>query len=536
MNKMLGSIKRRPTVPPAQEPGSVPGSSEDVAFDRSGPGDPPEVTAARCVRLFCESSGPNSSVASGDEVTYLPPIVDAAESSPAAAAECARIIRKFLHKDFSAYQYNAIMLMRILADNPGPTFTRNLDKKFTDTTKDLLRGCRDPSVRQLLMETLDSFESTKSHDEGLMLLIEMWKKEKEKAYKAYGGRPPPAPLGPRPLNAPAFDPHSQNYFARSHHNKRLPNAVELANRLEEARTSAKLLEQVAACTPPSEVLSNDLIKEFADRCLSASRSIQGYMAATDPVPDNDTMESMIDTNEQLQAALNTHQRAIVNGRKQLGLGERSSPNENNINASGPIMQMQRQNQPPIDTLYEGGPPPPPLPSRKQPSSGAGKGKTADALWALDGTPSSSRPSRSANGTPPRPPAKSNADGDDDDPFRDPEPSRRASDNENKLQDVDPRRPRLAIDFFHPGFTATPSYLGKQESALNKVQMHGAVDEVPSPLSAGSTGARVRGSTTAATPTQRAQPHAAGAHDDDDLYDDDNMYTATPKKTGPVYRY
>lgn len=78
------------------------------------------------------------------------------------------------------------MLIRILSDNPGPTFTRNLDKKFVDTTKELLRSGRDPSVRQMLMETLDSFENTKGYDEGLRPMIEMWKKEKEKAYKAYG--------------------------------------------------------------------------------------------------------------------------------------------------------------------------------------------------------------------------------------------------------------------------------------------------------------------------------------------------------------
>ena len=119
----------------------------------------------------------------------MPYIVDAAESSPTAAAETARLIRKFLNRDYwtkPSYQYNAIMLMRILADNPGPTFTRNLDKKFVDVAKELLRSGRDPSVRQMLMETLDSFENTKGFDEGLGLIIAMWKKEKEKAYKAFG--------------------------------------------------------------------------------------------------------------------------------------------------------------------------------------------------------------------------------------------------------------------------------------------------------------------------------------------------------------
>jgi hypothetical protein len=117
----------------------------------------------------------------------------------------------------------------------------------------------------------------------------------------------------------------------------LPDPVELASRLEEARTSAKLLEQVVMNTPPAEMLQNELIREFADRCQSASRSIQGYMTAENPTPDNETMESLIDTNEQLQTALNQHRRAVLNARKQLGLNERT-PDE------FPPLQGQRNGQ------------------------------------------------------------------------------------------------------------------------------------------------------------------------------------------------
>jgi hypothetical protein len=122
-------------------------------------------------------------------VLFLPPIVDAAESSPTAAAECARIIRKYMSKEYSSrpsWQYNAIMLMRILADNPGETFTRNLDTKFVDTTRALLKGTKDNSVRQILMDTLDDFERTKFYDENLTLIITLWQEEKEKAIKQHG--------------------------------------------------------------------------------------------------------------------------------------------------------------------------------------------------------------------------------------------------------------------------------------------------------------------------------------------------------------
>ena len=122
----------------------------------------------------------------GDEVLHLPTIVEAAESSPSAATQAAIEIRKFLStKNYQrAYvQYNAIMLVRILSDNPGKTFTRNIDGKFIGIVKDLLREGRDMSVQQILRETLDSLENNKPNEETLAGLREMWKKEKEKMNK-----------------------------------------------------------------------------------------------------------------------------------------------------------------------------------------------------------------------------------------------------------------------------------------------------------------------------------------------------------------
>ena len=114
---------------------------------------------------------------------HLPVIVEAAESSPSAAKEAAYRIRKFLAKDnyTRAYvQYNAIMLIRILTDNPGKTFTQNLDSKFVGQVRELLREGRDPSVQQILRETLTHFETEKLSDENLKGLRELWKNEKMK--------------------------------------------------------------------------------------------------------------------------------------------------------------------------------------------------------------------------------------------------------------------------------------------------------------------------------------------------------------------
>ena len=236
-------------------------------------------------------------------------------------------------------QYNAIMLVRILADNPGRSFTQNLDSKFVITTKELLRDGRDMSVQQILRETLDAFETQKAGDDTLKPLMTMWANEKAKYVKKGTGvstlpylqsllfrllirlqvLPPP-----RPLNAPPYNPNQQynqqqNYFSRDHRPARgLPPPHELASRIEEAKTSAKLLLQVVQTTPQAEVHGNDLLKEFADRCQSASRSIQGYINSDNPPPDEDTLLTLIETSDQLTLALSRHQRALLQARRNMG--------------------------------------------------------------------------------------------------------------------------------------------------------------------------------------------------------------------------
>ncbi|KAJ8066723.1 hypothetical protein OCU04_004114 [Sclerotinia nivalis] len=329
------------------------------------------------------------------------------------------------------------MLIRILTDNPGKTFTRNMDAKFIQTVKELLRTGRDPSVKQILMETLVTFTRDKADDETLAPLIEMWKKEQEKMVKLAG------PTGPRTLIAPPFDPNAQNYFGRNHHTHRLPPPHELSSRIEEARTSAKLLSQVVQSTPPSELLANELIREFADRCQSASRSVQAYMIAENPSPDNDTMETLIETNEQLSKAMNQHQRAVLHARKLMGLG-------NGENTT-----------PPVRTSSGFTPPPGPPPNQISKSTAS----------------SSKRPA------PPIPPPGDIAPMDDEEdernPFSDPEPS--SSRRPPFPSDAPPRATSQfndthGVEPYHPGFKETKSYVGRQDSSIGNVTMHAAVPE------------------------------------------------------------
>lgn len=258
---------------------------------------------------------------------------------------------------------------------------------------------------------------------------------------------------------------------------RLPNPVELANRLEEAKTSAGLLTQLVANTPSTEVIDNDLVKEFADRCLSASRSIQGYMTADNPGPDNETMESLIDVNEQLQQALNNQKRAILSARKELGIDGRSQ------NPSPQPPETNDHNRPPLPTgsgSFAGAPPAP----RK--NNGKGKGRQSQGPADLVPPPPGPPPGRQqpeSGLTGLVSPISDDEDGERN-PFKDPvaggsssaagkstAPGGKASASGGPpLME----QPNLEYEPFHPGFSKpTQSYLGRQDSAMGKIQMHGA---------------------------------------------------------------
>jgi len=297
------------------------------------------------VRLFCESG---SASGGGEEVLHLPVIVEAAESSPAAATAAAQQIRTFLTKHWSQkphVQYNAIMLIRILSDNPGPTFTRNFDKPFVSAVKECLRSCKDSSTQQLLRETLDNLEVGKAHDEAAQQLLQMWRKEKGQSASLShsGGRryPPQGPLlqppqleqgyaggGPMGWQQGAW----QNGGGSGRH--QLPPPVELASRIEESRNTAKILMQFIQSTPAEEIMGNDLIKEFGDRCQSAQKSMQIYINCDNPAPDDDTLQTLIETNEQLSVAGSRYQRALLAARRAMGAS--SSPNPDTQQNGGSV--------------------------------------------------------------------------------------------------------------------------------------------------------------------------------------------------------
>ncbi|OJK04403.1 hypothetical protein ASPACDRAFT_37962 [Aspergillus aculeatus ATCC 16872] len=343
MKRIFNSISKRtsPTRP-------------SLATTTAYPDDSPEGIILREVTAFCEE-GANSVVrlsfpASlerdiGNEYVHLPGIVENAESSPNAAREAGLLIRKILSepsKRPTHVQYNAIMLIRILADNPGHTFSRNIDATFVATIKDLYKQGRDHRVHSFLRETLDALELQRSWDEDLNLLLQMWSAEKAKSNSRPNGLR--ASRSSSQVRAPLL---SQNHFASPRQQNTLPQPEELAERISEAKTSAKLLTQFVQSTPLAELLENDLITEFSDRCRTASRVIQNYIHATNPAPDEDTLLTLIQTNDELTVALSNHQHALLRARRSQGPSGSQSPATSSNNETAASGAVQPHAAPPV---------------------------------------------------------------------------------------------------------------------------------------------------------------------------------------------
>jgi hypothetical protein len=345
------------------------------------------------------------------------------------------------------------MLIRILADNPGPSFTKNIDKGFTDTMKHLLRNGQDPSVAQILRETLDSLHREKAYDTNLNILFTMWKKETILMANAA------KQFGPRTMNAPAWNSAQQPgaYGPGARKSERgLPPPMELAGRIEEARTSAKLLLQLVQSTPPNELLGNDLVKEFSERCMSAQRSIQGYINCDSPAPDDDTMLTLIETNEQLSLAASKHQRAVLQARRLQG----PTPSPPGVSAMGttPPPAQSGPYSAPVQPPPNSGPSYLPnlnFSSREEPSS-APRNESLPLPPSLQAGPggyhTTAGPTR-----------------EDDNPFAD---HHAQAATYGAPPSGPPPLPGRGTNGSGP--QPTQSYLGRQESAANNLTMHGAV--------------------------------------------------------------
>lgn len=182
------------------------------------------------------------------------------------------------------------------------------------------------------------------------------------------------------------------------------------------------------------------------------------MVAENPSPDNNTMETLIETNEELSKAMSQHQRAVLNARKVMGLGNGETGN------TPPAMTSAR-----AEPGFQ--PPPGPPPAR-----------TESGFAAPPGPPPTLSKPLPRKGVPQIPPpgdyAPTGSD-DDENPFSDPSdtktppfPKDREPIATGQFND------RLGVEPYHPGFKPTENYVGGQNSAVGAVKMSAVVPETP----------------------------------------------------------
>lgn len=115
---------------------------------------------------------------------------------------------------------------------------------------------------------------------------------------------------------------AQLFSAHGAQRPTLPPMQELTSRISEAQTSAKVLEQILLSTPTVDVPTHELIREFAQRCKLALRSIQGFLATDEATLDEGTTTTLIETNDLLSSALEKHRKAVNEAKEALARQER----------------------------------------------------------------------------------------------------------------------------------------------------------------------------------------------------------------------
>ncbi len=191
-------------------------------------------------------------------------------------------------------------------------------------------------------------------------------------------------------------------------------------------------------TPPSEIVGNELIKEFVDRCQSASRSVQSYIHSDDPPPDEDTLLTLIETNDQLASAISRHQRALLQARRFFG--------------ATPTPRTESPNSQPLEM---------PASPPRGPSPGSGYAPLAGPSPGL-------------------PPRGQGPEEEQHNPFGDqhatetvraPQPHDYGMPPSTRQENQDPSR----TDAYHPSHQAIPSFGHRQESSINNSTIHDGVD-------------------------------------------------------------
>ncbi|KAK9456885.1 hypothetical protein V1511DRAFT_495568 [Dipodascopsis uninucleata] len=232
-----------------------------------------------------------SKESNGDEVIYLPTIVDCAQATPAAAREAIRAVRKRIdpkHGSGSVTQYNAIMVLRILIDTDSIAVQEAIgsDDKLAPILKTVLKNSRDPSIVDFLRDTLVRCASTKGDVEGFSALHSIYYKYLAKGRSKNSRKQQLSEIKVRSLQ------------------ERIDDMV------QECRESANLLEQIVSTTPPASIAGSTLVFEFYQRCDTLEKEVTRYLNDDSSHIDEQRMVKLIESNDALKAALNAHKLAL----------------------------------------------------------------------------------------------------------------------------------------------------------------------------------------------------------------------------------
>ena len=175
-----------------------------------------------------------------------------------------------------------------------------------------------------------------------------------------------------------------------------------------------------------------------ERCQSASRSIQGYINADNPAPDDPTLETLIETNDLLASALSKNQRALLQARRiqspPNGLNGTPSPL-----ATPPIPPPRKEVSRSPPAVPPPGPPPQlkiprPRESNQVPLNGSQQGYQFPDTNGFSAT-------------------------------------------SGPLPTLMPEDPQgFQSNAFYPTYNSTQNYVNRQESSENNLVMHGAATE------------------------------------------------------------
>lgn len=248
------------------------------------------------------------------------------------------------------------------------------------------------------------------------------------------------------------------------------------------------------------------------------------MQAEEPAPDNDTMATLIETNDLLSAALSKYQRASLNARKVLGLGAPSAGASPNESASlGPVSSGANGNGTAAPRPNQVTPP---VPSRPVLSVSTENPRQRQVLPPEADNPFGDEHAHAEPAQPPAKESKSKAflknlgkSKKDKQPENAGMPNGNSNANQSDIGFENEQR--LAMEPFHPGFNGAQSYSnGRQESATEH-----------STLYAGTSSAEAAHSPAPA----HKSTAGGGVHETQrELHDDDSEEEEQVRQ--PVYRY